>query len=296
MTRSAIGIDVGGTKIAGAIVDRDGAVIHVLSLPTPRSASGADPGAAATVELLRSLVGLADTAGLELAGIGIGVPEYVDPHGRRASRLVLDWPDDISGILNAVVVDTPAADHTVIIDSDVRCAARAESRIGHGRGRASCLFVTIGTGVSHALVIGGQIWMGARGEAIALGELRVVADDRLLPDAPITVEEQASGLALERFAASIGVPPRSDHAGLEDARRRAGRIVGEAIADAVSLLDPAVVVVGGGLGTAPGTYATALAQRYHDVTSARSAAPPLLTSALGNRAGCIGAGLLAHGC
>jgi glucokinase len=286
MNDPAIGIDVGGTKIAGALVERDGSIIHDVEVPTPRSVAGADPGARATAEIVSSLLAVASRRGSSVTGIGIGIPEYVDPTGRRASALVLDWPDELDDALPSGV--------EVVIESDVRCAARAESVMGHGAALGSCLYVSIGTGISHTLVIDGRLWSGARGEAIALGELRVAADDVLVPDAPMTVEGQASGRALERVATRLDVDPLASDADLDQARDRAGRIVGAAIADLVAVLDPAVVVVGGGLGMSGDSFSAALAQQYAASTGARPGAPPLVASALGDRAGRIGAGLLVH--
>lgn len=287
MIEAAVGVDVGGSKIAGVLVGRDAEVVHEVAVATPRSAAGADPGAVATAEVVSTLLEAAAVRGCAVVGVGVGIPEYVDLAGRRASALVLDWPAELGDVL--------PAGPTVVVESDVRCAARAERAIGHGAGRGSCLYVSIGTGISHTLVIDERIWAGARGEAIALGEVRVSADDALVPGAPMTVEGQASGLALERVAARLGVSALADDAQLDVARQQAGRIVGAAIADLVALLDPEIVVIGGGLGAAGGSFGTSLAAQYEASTAARPGPPVLVTSALGERAGRIGAGLLALG-
>lgn len=281
MTRAAIGIDVGGTKIGGALVAESGAVLHRETVPSPRGPNGVDPGAAETIALLERLEARAAEAGLELRGAGVGVPEYVTPDGRIASRLVLD-PD-------AALPAATSSGVAVVIDSDVRCAARAEHRLGCGRGLGSFVFAAIGTGISHTLVVGGRIWPGHRGEAIALGELPV--DRRLLirPDAPATVEQQSSGLAIEQALAD-----GTDGLAAEDIAARAGRITGRALADLVHLLDPAAVIVGGGLGSSPGPYTEALGRQFELLTASRPAAPALRRAQLGNDAGTIGAGLLVH--
>ena len=287
MNRAAIGIDVGGTKIGGAVVAESGAVLYREAVSSPRGPHGVDPGAAETMALLERLEARAAQAGLGLRGAGIGVPEYVTPDGRIASRLVLA-PD----------ADLPATTRSgmpIVIDSDVRCAARAEHRLGHGRRFGSFVFASIGTGISHTLVVDGRIWPGHRGEAIALGEMPV--DQRLVirPDAPATVEQQASGRALEQAAASgTGDDIRTRDIRTRDIVTRAGEIVARALADLVLLVDPAAVVIGGGLGSSRGPYTEALARQFSHLTRRRPAAPALLQARLGNDAGAIGVGLLVH--
>lgn len=294
MTSVAVGIDIGGTTIAGALISADGTIVHEHTVSTPRADDGADPAGTTTATLVVELLHLAEAAGHEIAGVGVGVPEYVDTHGRIASSMVMAWDADPASWL-ATGRDASDGPPAVTVDSDVRCAALAEARLGHGRGVASCLFVTIGTGISHAMVIDGVIWRGHRGEAIALGELPVSSDDVVDGKAALTVEAQASGLALERVAAEFGLSPldRADER-LETARRRAGRVVGTALASAVALLDPEIVVVGGGLGTSFGSFFDEVSDRFLTLTATRPAAPPLLRSALGTRAGVVGAGLIVH--
>jgi glucokinase len=183
----------------------------------------------------------------------------------------------------------------VIIESDVRCAALAESREGHGRAATSCLYVTVGTGISHTMVIDGKPWSGRRGEAIAFGELSVSAEACLVDGAPLTVEGQASGLTLERVASDLGVSPlATGDTRLDAARRRAGQTIANALAGAVVLFDPAIVVLGGGFGVSAGAFGEAIDEHYAALTTTRPDAPTLVRSALGTRAGVIGAGLVVH--
>ncbi len=288
----AVGIDVGGTKIAGALVAVDGSMAATVTVPTPRGPGGADRGGAATAEVLSALVREAEAIDAVVAAVGIGVPEYVDRAGRITSNLVLDWGIDDATACPTAILDA-AAGRTVVFGSDVRYAALAESRLGRGRGVGSFLYVTVGTGISHAFVTNGQVWEGHRGEAIALGELAVC--EPLRPDAPATVEAQASGRALEQIAAGFGVAPDdTTDPQLDEARHRAGRIVGAAIVSAISLLDPALVVVGGGLGTADSPFFDELARHVHSAASSRPNPPAVDRAMLGGRAGVVGAGLAGH--
>lgn len=285
MSSVAIGIDVGGTKIAGALVELDGTTTRDCVVATPRTGDGADPGAEATAGLVRQLLIEADAAGRSVVAAGIGVPEYVTPDGRIASCEVLAWqPQDLTTIRSMV---------EVVIESDVRCAARAERAIGGGGRHDSFLFVSIGTGVSHTLSIGDRLLVGHRGEAIALGEFPVGPDEAIRPDAPLTVESQASGRAIEQHL----IRARSDgHASPSsaDVASRAGRIVAGAIAVTVGLVDPEVVILGGGLGSSTGPYTESLIEEATRLLARRPNAPVILQSRLADRGGVIGAGLTAH--
>lgn len=294
MTGVAVAVDVGGTKIAGALVAADGATVHHSAVPTPRSERGADPSGRTTSAVIAELLAHARADRLDVVGVGLGVPEYVDPHGRISSSVVLAWDaEPATWITSASSGGRDALE--VVVESDVRCAAIAETRLGRGRGAASCLYVTVGTGISHTFVVDGRVWSGHRGEAIAFGELPVGTDDCLLPNASPTVEGQASGLALEGVAAGLGLAPSDvDDPRLQAARSDAGRVIARALVTAVAVLDPEVVVLGGGLGTSTGAFSDAVDEHYRSLTSARPGAPPLLRSALGTRAGVIGAGFIVH--
>ena len=275
--RAAIGVDVGGTKIAGAIVAETGECRDLRVIPTPRGRGARTD--AEIVTLIDELVSRGTEEGLILTRAAVGVPEYVTPTGQITSDLVV-------GSLGRLPGETPGG-AKILIDSDVRCAARAESRFGHGQNLDSFLFVIIGTGISSTLVIDGRLWAGHRGEAIALGELSVDPALALRPGAPLTVEEQASGRAIsEAVGADRGT-------GQAEAEARAGEIVARALNDAVRLLDPAAVIIGGGLGTSDGDFFRSLSRHYLDYADARQNPPPLLQARLGSHAGIVGAGLLA---
>ena len=285
MTRAAVGVDVGGTKIAGAVVAADGGVRDHETVATPHD--GDDGSASAVLALIDQLARRAADEDVAVERAGVGVPEYVTPQGQVNSALVLPSMRTLPAVTESGL--------GVVIDSDVRCAARAESRLGHGRDVPSFVFAIIGTGISSTLVIDGRPWAGHRGEAIALGELGVDPSLALRPDAPLTVEEQASGRAIGAAADAKG--GRDDPDGTAATRdrieARAGEIVATALQSAVHLLDPAAVIVGGGLGTSSGPFFDSLSRHYRELTAGRPNPPPLMQAQLGPRAGVIGAGLLA---
>ena len=282
MKRAAVGVDVGGTKIAGAVVDATGAVRNEQTVPTPHRGDGLS--ASTTLALIDRL---AAAGGPDIEQAGVGVPEYVTPDGQINSALVLPSLRSLPRISEAGL--------GILIDSDVRCAARAEARFGRGCTLSSFVFAIIGTGISSTLVLDGRPWAGHRGEAIALGELGVDPALALRPDAALTVEEQASGRAVGKALAAAAGSTGAENAGGHRAsiEARAAEIVAVALSNAVQLLDPAAVIVGGGLGTSGGYFFESLARNYQELTSSRPQPPPLMPARLGSRAGVIGAALLA---
>jgi glucokinase len=290
----AVGIDVGGTKTAIVAVDPDtGEVLGQRSLDS-RAADGAhqlrDRLGAIVDHLVAELGGRVD-------GIGVGVPELVTPDGLVTTDVVLP------GLRGDLVTDWAALGVTAVA-ADVRAAAIAEATFGAGRGYASFCYVSVGTGISHCLVLDGVPWAGAHGAAILLGSGVLV--DRALAGGSGTqpLEDFASGPGiLEQYRAAGGVAESTPDvlARCEDdpqARRvvtAAGRALGLGLAELVNLTDPQAVIVGGGLGSAPGGYwdsAVAAAVPAIWAESARDVA--LTQSALGPLAGAIGAALVSR--
>ena len=263
-----VGIDAGGTKLAAAIVEtRTGRMLEVHEVPTDRYRGGA--------AVLQDCVDLAKGLAAQRAvtAIGIGVPELVSLDGQIQSAASWDWRDGEWRMALAAIAP-------VYVESDARAAALAEARLGAGRGMSSFLYVTIGTGVSHTFVIGGLPWRGARGNAIVSG-------------APL-VEAQASGSAL---AASAAKPRAEDVlAAVSDQPivDAAASALGLELARLVNALDPEAIVIGGGLGLAPGFRERIAESMRPDVYADLTRDLPVLPAALGVRAGVIGAALAAE--
>lgn len=282
------GIDAGGTKVAGALVDPDGRVVARVrraSLLDGRR----DPDLRVTRRVAEALLAAAARRGMRVDGIGAGFPEYVAPDGRLTSREVLAWRRQPAVVLGDLA--------PVTVGSDVRCAALAEARLGAGRTLPAFVYVTLGTGIASCLVVGGVPWAGVRGEAIALGELPVDG----LPG--VRLEPYASGAAIaRRYAEATGASVEGARAVVAAAAAgdavaagilsTAGAATGAAAAVLVRLLDPAAVVLGGGLAGAGGPWRAALLAAYRAGLRGRPAAPPLRRAALGRDAGTVGAALL----
>lgn len=287
----AIGIDVGGTKIAGGLVTGEGTVAARRQQPTD-PARGGGPVLEDVAAMARDLSREASRMGLAPMALGVGVPELVDPAGRVFSGYRIAWDGlDVRARLSALM---PA-----VVESDVRAAGLAEARFGAGRAFREFLFVTVGTGVSAVHVRDGQPYRGSRGAAlvIANGRRRRRCEScGHLDDTEL--EDIASGPAL---VAAMGWPPgRGAAAVLEAARAgdaratsalgRATSELGEALALLVGALDPEAVVVGGGLGSAPGPYWEGLRAAIRaGLWDGDARELPVLQAALGPEAGVVGA-------
>ena len=256
MGSRAVGIDIGGTKIAVGVVDGDGRLEGLTQLATATT----------------SLADLAETTGRigEGAGrIGVGICELVDGDGRVRSHTSVDWSEsDLADALGPIV-----------LEADVRAAALAEARLGAGREFASLVYVTIGTGISHCLVIEGEPYRGAHGCAQLVGSsVLSFRCPHCGEPVQLSAEDIASGAALAR-----GTSPAD-----------AAEALGSFIALLVGVLDPEAVVVGGGLGTAGGEYWQSLQRSVRTHVWAEHARDvPVLQAGLGADSGVIGAGLVA---
>ena len=262
---TVVGIDVGGSKILAASVDvTKGEVLRELRTETPVSAGGA-----AVLEVCAELARELAPGGAN--AVGIGLCEFVDPAGMPTSAVTIDWRGlDVAGAFGGIA--------HVRIESDVRAAALAEARFGDAARLETFLYLVVGTGVSYCLVLHGEPYEGARGNAIVVG-------------AP-PVERTSGGLALAEGAGLA----RAEFVLRDPARtsfvEAAADELGLALAALVNALDPEAVVIGGGLG---------LVDRYRDrvAASARAAIEheatrelPIVPATLGPRSGVIGAALV----
>ena len=309
----ACGIDIGGTKIAGGVVDDDGNVLEKLRVESR----------AGDVEAMEdTVVGLVTelSSRHELTAVGVGVAGYVD-HARARVLIApnLDWRDvDLKADLEQRI-DVP-----VVIENDANAAAWGEFQYGAGADVENLLLVTVGTGVGGGLVTDGKLGRGGFGVAAEIGHLRVVPDGIPCPCGQRGCFEQyASGSALERETrAAAAADPEAAVAVLELAGGRAedidgpmitqaagegdefslarladlGGWLGEGIASLCTVLDPAVVAVGGGVAAAGEMLLAPLRASFEEHLPGREYRPlaEIRAATLGNTAGLIGAADLAR--
>ncbi|NUS52901.1 MAG: ROK family glucokinase [Nocardioidaceae bacterium] len=307
------GIDVGGTKIAGGVVDEKGTI-----LTTARRESPATDTEAIQREIEDLVAELRDQH--DIVAVGVGAAGFVDV--RRSTVMFapnLAWRDEPMRNDLEKRIELP-----VVIENDANAAAWGEFTFGAGEDVQDFVLVTVGTGVGGGLVFNGQLHRGAFGVAAEIGHMRVVPNGRLCGCGNRGCWEQyASGTALVRDtreqAAQGSLIARSllDRAGGtvdaitgplitaaaqdgdEFAREQLaslGRWLGEGIASLAAVLDPAVVVIGGGVSEAGDLLLDPIRSHFRSNLTGRHYRPELEVRAaqLGNRAGMIGAADLAR--
>jgi glucokinase len=237
-------------------------------------------------DLARGVVEQGEAEGLTVHRVGIGVPELVGPERQIDSQCSLAWRAH-------QVHASLAAYGDVTIASDVLAASLAEARLGAGRGHRVFLYVTVGTGISCALVIDGKPFTGAHGHAISFASGPTAAAFEPL-------EARASGPGILRRARALGLTEPDAIAVCRTALKTPGiaREIVDAAATELAIhvailanaLDPTLVVLGGGLGCAPGRYWSTFRAALPQYTWGPHM--PLLRvcrAQLGTRAGMIGA-------
>ncbi len=289
--RLAIGIDVGGTKIGGGLVDLGSGLLTCrVERPTPL-AGGGSAVLDAVEALAQDLTVEAARQGREPIGLGVGLPELVTNDGTVASRWNFDW----SGLDPQARLGRFGRFR---LESDVRAAAQGELLFGEGRRFPSFVFVTIGSGMSFCLCADGKVHRGAHGFAIhfASSDLMVMSPDRR-QQFPFRLEAFASGFGLADTYATLTGSEADPRAIVEGQAGASGQHLLESATSAVAsylgqmvnMLDPHGVVIGGGLGTAAG-YFERVRDKMRTFIFAESCRDlPVCRSALGHDAGIIGA-------
>jgi predicted NBD/HSP70 family sugar kinase len=293
-----LGLDVGREFVRGAVVDLGGAVLARESRPA-RSSSGA----ARVRELahlaaeLRRDAGVPDDGGA-LRQTVVGSPGIVGPGG-RALQMAPNLPGwERPGVLRELRRLLGAE---TTIENDVDAAAVAERDHGHGRDVPTFAFVSVGTGIGMGLVLDGNLHRGAHGAAgeIAFLPLSDSARDPRETQRRGALESAASAAAIVRAAREAGARLRSARsvfaaAAAGDRRARdvvAGEatVVARALAAIVAVVDPELIVLGGGIGRAPG-FAEEVSARLAELSPI---VPEVRPSALGENAvvdGCLAVG------
>jgi len=291
---TALGIDVGGTKIAAGIVTFPEGHVHLRRQIPTQLARGGDAVLEDVFQLATELATEAGARKFQVNAIGLGVCELVNTAGDMVSASSLSWQ-------SADVREGLATIAPTVLEADVRAAALAEALFGAGKSRRIFVYVTVGTGISSCLMIEGRPFVGARG---ATGTVA----SSLLPhlgqpwdsDAAATLEQIASGPALvARFNQLQGQPNSAQevlaaalagNAGALSVVCSAGKALGATIAWLVNVLDPESVIIGGGLGLSEGAYWDSMtASARKTIWSDLHRQIPIVRAATGTDAGLIGA-------
>ncbi|WP_151483615.1 ROK family protein [Streptomyces albicerus] len=299
--RHVIALDVGGTGMKAALVGADGELLHQA-----RRATGRERGPDSVVESILAFA--ADLRahgerhfGEPAAAAGVAVPGIVDAdRGIAAYSANLGWRDvPLRDLLSERLNGVPVA-----LGHDVRTGGLAEGRIGAGRGADRFLFVPLGTGIAGAIGIDGRVEAGAHGFAGEIGHIVVRPGGIPCPCGQRgCLERFASAAAVSEAWAEASGAPDADAAdcakAVESGDPRALTVWQEAVdalADglvtALTLLDPRTLIIGGGLAEAGETLFTPLRAAVERRVTFQKL-PTIVPAALGDTAGCLGAGLLA---
>lgn len=308
----AIGIDIGGTKIAGALVDESGSIIRESRVATPVK----DP-----VALVDAVVGLIQelSSDSKVLGVGVAMAGFIDH--QQANVIYgtnFGWKNfPLKAELEAKL-SIP-----VIIENDANAAGWAEYRFGAGQGHQHMVMLTLGTGVGGAIIVDGKMLRGGFGVAGELGHMRVVPDGIACGCGQFgCIESYASGTALLRTANELvdsGAPAGKR---LSELKQASGKLtgaevyqalvekdpgavgllndlaswLGQAIASLSAILDPEIVVIGGGVSQAGELLLEPVRAAFRKYAPAGGFRPELaiVTAQFVNDAGVVGAADLAR--
>lgn len=306
----ALAFDVGGTKIAAGVVSADGELVDYQVMPTPShdqmQVLDAILQAAAKLRELHPRV----------MAVGVGAAGWVEwPVGRIRYAPYIAY-DNMP--LRQILEESTGL--PVVVDNDANVAAWAESRFGVGKGVSNMLLLTLGTGIGGGLIIGGEIHRGHNGLGGEVGHLIVSPGGELCGCGNVgCFETVASGTALGRearkavaddpaayLATLAGSPEAVTGEAVTQAAKAGDRLSAELLhqaaywcglgaASLVAVLDPAIIVVTGGLAAAGDLLLEPMRESLaeHLFARGRRRPPPIAVSQLGANAGLIGAGSLA---
>lgn len=294
----AIALDIGGTDLKAACVSRAGEILDFARGPSHAGES--------VDALLDALVGAARRWRQGAVAVGVGCPGVLDPE----SGVLVDATPHLALPEGFALRDVLAGALAlpVAVDNDANCAARGEHAAGAARGARVALVVTVGTGIGCGIVAGGTVLRGAWGGAGEIGHMALAsAGPACRCGVPGCAEPLAGGAGLAERASAAGLAAPGAQAVFEAAAAGdavAGRLVaemtdalGRQVACAMHVVNPECVVIGGGVAQAGDALLAPLREAI-----VRHALPShvrglrVVPATLGNRAGVVGAGLLAWEC
>lgn len=310
----AIGIDIGGTKIAGAVVNEAGEILHELRVPSP--AQDPDQMIDVVVKLIQQL---REAAPGPVVAAGVAAAGFID--AEQSTILYapnLNWRNEPFRDRLSAKLDLP-----VFIENDANAAGWAEFKFGAGAGSKDMVMLTLGTGVGGAVVADYKLRRGGFGIGGELGHVRVIQDGKLCGcGRKGCVEQYASGTAVlkaaKKLASSDGPAGArlrelkaefgeltghqvyqallEGDAGARELVVQAGSYLGQAMGTITAVLDPQVYVIGGGLSEAGELILEPIRQAYLRELPARGFRPEarIVAAKFSNQAGVIGAADLAR--
>ncbi|MHB1684073.1 MAG: ROK family protein [Bacilli bacterium] len=307
--RTAVGIDLGGTFIKGAVVDEAGTIIAKDEVET-LAERGPDDILQRIEELVRTLLKRTGIEVADCAGVGIGIPGFIDTETGVAVEVInIGWKD--------VRVREPLTQSLglpVYMENDANAAALGEAFAGAGKGSDSAFCITLGTGVGGGVILDGKVLRGASHMAGEIGHIVMfpggapcncghrgcletvssatgvvrLARERIMRG-EMTELQSENLTAAEVFAAAV----RGD-ALAQAVVAEAAEVLGRGLAIGANIINPEVIVVGGGMARAGETLFQPLREAFARYALGRVAdAVRIVPALLGNDAGVVGASKLA---
>ncbi|MHB8274375.1 MAG: ROK family glucokinase, partial [Dermatophilaceae bacterium] len=314
----AIGIDIGGTKVAGGLVDVGGFITHRARRDTPHRSKSPSVVEDTIVEVVAELMQLVGSG--TVAAVGIGAAGFVAAD--RATVVFaphLSWRHEPLQEALQKRIAMP-----IFVDNDANAAAWAEWKFGAAQGETHLMMITLGTGIGGGILINGQVQRGRFGIAGEFGHMQVVPGGHRCECGNRGCWEQyASGNALVREARSLfsanspiasdlfdraeGIPGNLTGPLITQAARdgdptarellaEIGNWLGVGIANLAAAFDPGTFVIGGGMSAAGDLLLASARETFKRQLTGRGYRPEarIVAAALGNEAGLIGAADLAR--
>lgn len=311
-----IGIDVGGTNVKIALVDKSGKIIYSNSVPT-YAKMGYEYTVNNIKQAIKDLMKETNTTSKDIDGIGFDFPGQVD-----YKTGVVKLAPNIPGWVNVPIAQMIEEEFHIPtrIDNDVRCAALGEMKFGAGQGCENFVCITVGTGIGSGLVVNGQLVRGASNAAGEIGHIKLQMKDGLICGCGDTgcLEAYASGPSIvamaqdyikggkstkfrEMAAAEGGeITPymvaKAAEAGDPVAKRIfaiVGEYIGIGLTSVINLLNPEKVIIGGGVAEAGDLLLNPIRKTIKErAMVVAGSAVEIVPAQLGNSAGVIGASML----
>ena len=293
VTGAVLALDVGGTSMKGWLCDSDGVELRRIDRPTP-----VEQGPDEVVRAIRGVMADLGRGHPDVRGAGLVVPGLVDgAAGIAVYATNIGWH---RVPLRQLLIDDLGV--PVALDHDVRAGGLAEALLGAARGHSHSLFVPIGTGIAGAIIVDGAIYSGALGAAGEVGHVVVYPDGELCACGQHgCVETYASASAIsrryqERTGERLSAAEIVRRLDADDVARQVWAHAVEALALGLAactmLLDPGLIVLGGGLSAAGDALTVPLGVELAARLAWRKP-PPIVPGALGGDAGRFGAAILA---
>ena len=308
-----IGVDVGGTNVKVALVDKTGSIVYSDTVPT-RAEMGYEYTISNIIKAIQDLMKESKVLKEAIEGIGFGFPGQID-----CDNGIVRLAPNIPGWVNIPIAEIVSKEFgiPVKVDNDVRCAALAELNYGAGKGAKNMICITVGTGIGSGIIMNGKLVRGASNAAGELGHIKLQMEGGPICGCGDTgcLEAFASGPAIVALAEEyirggkstkyreLANPDITPYIVAEAAKQGdvvakkifeiVGGYIGIGLASVVNLLNPEKVVIGGGVADAGDLLFNPIKKTLSERTMPiQGAAVEIVHAELGNTAGVIGASLL----